>query len=80
MENCTPRLCRCQRNFLEAPALSVRTNTFSSASAPVSLKMLSGSWAAAVWKTRMWSSALFAPALPGRSTQARISPEPLSVP
>jgi hypothetical protein len=30
----------------------------------------------AVWKTLIWSSALFAPAFPGRSAQARISPEP----
>jgi hypothetical protein len=80
VENWTPRLCKCQRNFREAPALSVRTRTFCPAKDPLMLKKLSGSWAAAVWKTRMWSSALFAPALPGRSTQARISPEPLPAP
>jgi hypothetical protein len=39
-----------------------------------------GSWAVAASKTRMWSSALFAPALPGRSRAARISPMPSPVP
>lgn len=57
------------------PALSVWTRAFSPPKVPVSSKKISGSWATAVWKTRMCSSALFAPALPGRSTQARISPD-----
>ena len=74
-----PLACRYQRNFLEAPALSSRMRIFWPAGSPVSVKKALGSWESAVSKTLMWSSALFACALPGRSRAARISPVPLFV-
>ena len=74
-ENWAPLAARCAANWWVAPAASVRTNT---ATRPVSSRRRSGSGscAMAASNTATWSTAVFDPALPGRSSSATGSPPP----
>lgn len=62
------RVHRWARNALAPPALSVQTRM------GVPWRRSSGIWASAASRTVMWSAAVLAPALPGRSSQPRASP------